>query len=151
VDSIWLPVAIVLDPFVRPDKAGAIIAGLSLVGLVLSYAVLVLWPTLRSGRDVDPERLAWIAVVVLVFWSRLRSPQYAIWLLPVFALYVPDVRLLLFMFVGDAVTFLAVFGFRGTARDVVGPEAIPFYAAILAGVLIRQIAVALLLIRARSS
>src|SRR5207237_8843332 len=96
VDSIWLPVAIVLDPFVRPDKAGAIIAGLSLVGLVLSYAVLVLWPTLRSGRDVDPERLAWIAVVVLVCWSRLRSPQYAIWLLPVFALYVPDVRLLLF-------------------------------------------------------
>jgi hypothetical protein len=126
-----------------------LIAWLSLGGLVATYLWLVVRPALRPGAD--PERLAWIAVAILLFWTRLRSPQYAIWLLPIFALYVPDVRLLLFMFVGDLVTFLAIFALRGETRDVLGYEAVPFYLAILAGVVIRQIAVARLLLRARAS
>ena len=149
VDSIWLPVAMALDLFVRPDQIGSIVTAISVGGLVITYALLVLWPALRSNPDA--ERLSWVAVAVLVFWTRLRSPQYAIWLLPVFALYVPDWRLLLFMFVGDALTFLAIFGFRGTSREVLGPEAMPFYAAIIAGVLIRQAAMTWLVIRARAS
>jgi hypothetical protein len=149
VDSIWLPVAMLLDLFVRADETAPLIAWLSLAGLVTTYLWLVVRPALRPGAD--PERLAWIAVVVLLFWTRLRSPQYAIWLLPVFALYVPDVRLLLFMFVGDLVTFLAIFALRGETRDVLGAEAVPFYLVIVAGVLIRQIAVARLLLRARAS
>jgi hypothetical protein len=149
VDSIWLPVAMLLDLFVRADEAAPLIAWLSLGGLVATYLWLVVRPALRPGAD--PERLAWIAVAILLFWTRLRSPQYAIWLLPIFALYVPDVRLLLFMFVGDLVTFLAIFALRGETRDVLGYEAVPFYLAILAGVVIRQIAVARLLLRARAS
>jgi hypothetical protein len=122
VDSIWLPVAMLLDLFVRADEAAPLIAWLSLGGLVATY-----------------------------LWLVVRPPQYAIWLLPIFALYVPDVRLLLFMFVGDLVTFLAIFALRGETRDVLGYEAVPFYLAILAGVVIRQIAVARLLLRARAS
>jgi hypothetical protein len=66
-------------------------------------------------------------------------------------LYVPDVRLLLFMLTGDLVTFLAVFGLRGVTRDVLGPEVVPFYLAMAGGAVIRQIAVAWLLVRARAS
>ena len=149
VDSIWFPVALLLDAVVRPDVADGIIAAVSLAGLVATYAVLVLRPALRPGAD--PERLAWLAVAVLVFWTRLRSPQYAIWLLPAFALYVPDVRLLAFMFVGDAITFLAVFALRGVPRELLAPETIPLYAAIVFGVLVRQVAVLRLIIRARAA
>jgi glycosyl transferase family 87 len=148
VDSVWLPVAMLLDLFVRPDRAAPIISVLSLGGLIATYAWLVLRPALRRGADA--ERLAWVATGLLVFWTRLRSPQYAIWLLPIFALYVPEARLLLFMFIGDAVTYVSVFALRGTSRDVLAPEAVPFYMAILAGVLIRQVAVARLLLRARA-
>jgi hypothetical protein len=62
---------------------------------------------------------------------------------------VPDARLLLAMLVGDAVTFAAVFGLRGAPRELLGPEALPFYAAIVFGVIVRQVAVARLLLRAR--
>lgn len=147
VDSIWFPVAALLDLAVRPDVADRLITALSVIGLAITYVVVVLLPALRTGADA--ERLAWLAVAVVVFWTRLRSPQYAIWLLPVFALYVPDFRLLAFMLVGDVVTFLAVFGLRGTPRDVVGPESLPFYAAIGIGVIVRQIAVMRLILRAR--
>ena len=147
VDSIWFPVALLLDLVVRPEVADGLIAALSVFGLAITYAVLVLRPALRAGADA--ERLAWVAVAVLVFWTRLRSPQYAIWLLPLFALYVPDVRLLAFMLVGDVVAYLAVFGLRGVPRDLLGPEALPFYAAIAFGVIVRQIAVMRLIVRAR--
>jgi hypothetical protein len=147
VDSMWFPVAILLDTALRPDAADTFIAALSVGGLTLSYAWLVLRPALRSGADA--ERLAWLGVAMLVFWTRLRSPQYAIWLLPLFALYVPDARLLLAMLVGDAVTFAAVFGLRGAPRELLGPEALPFYAAIVFGVIVRQVAVARVLLRAR--
>jgi len=147
VDSIWFPFAALLDLAVPPNAADALIAALSVVGLAITYVALVLRPALRSGAD--PERLAWLAVAILVFWTRLRSPQYVIWLLPLFALYVPDVRLLLFMLVGDLTTFLAVFGLRGAPRDLLGPGALPFYAAIVIGVVIRQLAVMRLIVRAR--
>jgi len=147
VDSIWLPVAMLLDLVTTPARADQVISALSIGGLVLSYLVLVIRPAFRRGAD--PERLVWIAVAALLFWTRLRSTQYAIWLLPIFVLYVPDPRLLLFMFAGDLVTFLAVFGLRGVTRDVLGPEAVPFYLAMSGGAVIRQIAVAWLLVRAR--
>ena len=147
VDSIWFPVAGLLDLAVRPDVADSIIAATSVVGFAITYVFVVLRPAFRAGADV--ERLAWLAVAVLVFWTRLRSPQYVIWLLPLFALYVPDVGLLAFMLVGDVVTFLAVFGLRGTPRDLLGPEALPFYAAIGIGVIVRQVAVLRLILRAR--
>ena len=147
VDSIWFPFALLLDLAVPPNTADALIAAVSVIGLAITYVALVVRPALRSGAD--PERLAWLGVAILVFWTRLRSPQYVIWLLPLFALYVPDVRLLLFMFVGDATTFLAVFGLRGTPRDLLGAEALPFYAAIVIGVLVRQFAVMRLIVRAR--
>ncbi len=145
VDSIWLPVAMLLDPFLAPPAADRVITLVSLAGLAVSYVLLVLRPAFRGA---DAQRLAWLAVAVLVFWTRLRSSQYAIWLLPVFALYVPDVPLLLFMFVGDVTAFVAVFLLHGAPRDLLGPDALPFYAAIAFGVIVRQIAVMRLIVAA---
>lgn len=138
IDSIWFPVAILLAPFLTPELNDRVISGVSLLGLAVTYAVLVLRP---AARGADPQRLMWLSVAILVFWTRLRSSQYAIWLLPMFALYVPDARLLAFMFVGDAVSFFGVFALRGEPRDVLSPDALPYLAAIIVGVIVRQIAV----------
>jgi hypothetical protein len=146
LDSIWFPVAIVLDPIMAPSVADAVISLVSIAGLGLTYAVVVLRP---AWRGADPERLLWLGIAVVLLWSRLRSPQYAIWLLPLFALYVPDVRLLLFMFLGDVVSYVTIFLLRGTPRDPFAAETLPFYALIVFGVVIRQVAVVLLLVRAR--
>jgi hypothetical protein len=146
VDSIWLPVAIALDPLVGAGLADALIAAASVGGIAVTYALLIVRP---AWRGADPERLLWIAVAIVVLWTRLRSPQYAIWLLPLFALYVPDVRLLLFMLLGDLVTYVSVFALRGTPRDLLAPELLPLYALIVFGVVVRQVAVVLLLLRAR--
>jgi hypothetical protein len=147
VDSIWLPVAMALDPLVAPSVADALIAVASVAGLAITYVLLILRP---AWRGADPERLLWLAVAVLVLWTRLRSPQYAIWLLPLFALYVPDVRLLLFMLVGDVVAYVSVFALRGMPRDLLAPDTLPLYALIVFGVLVRQIAVIRLVLRARA-
>jgi uncharacterized membrane protein len=148
VDSIWFPLAIALDPLFPPAVADTLLYWVSLVGLVASYAVLVLRP---ASRGEGAERLVWLAVALLVFWTRLRSPQYAIWLLPIFVLFVPDARLLGFMFIGDLAAFVAVFLLRGVARDPGAVDSLALYGTIVFGVVVRQVAVALLITRLRAA
>lgn len=148
VDSIWFPVAMALDLVLDPARADIVIAIVTIVGLVASYLWLAVLP---STRTRSPDRLVWLGVAAVVFWTRLRSPQYAIWLLPLFAGWVPDVRLLALMSIGDALSYVGVFGLRGAPRDLLGLDALPFYGAIVIGVLVRQLAVLILILRARAA
>ena len=146
LDSIWLPIAVGLGAFLDPSTIDRLVTGVSLLGLAITYAWLVLRP---AWRGADPVWVGWIGVCAVLVWTRLYSPQYAIWLLPVFALYVPRPGLLGFMFVGDAVVFGAIFGFKGLGLRVADPDALPLIGLLIIGVIVRHVALVLLLVRAR--
>jgi len=146
LDSIWLPVAVALGAWLDQATVGRIVTAVSLLGLGISYLALVVRPAVRGA---DPLWAAWIGVCAVLLWTRLYSPQYAIWLLPVFALYAPRPGLLAFMFVGDALTFGTIFGLRGFGLHLEDPAALPFLGLMIVGVIVRHVAVVLLLIRAR--
>lgn len=145
LDSIWLPFAIGLGAFLDQATINRIVTAVSLVGLAASYVWLVLRPALRGA---DPVWAGWIGVCAVLIWTRLYSPQYAIWVLPVFALYVPRPGLLAFMFVGDALVFGTIFGLHGLGLRVDDPAALPLLGLMVVGVVVRHIALVLLLIRA---
>jgi len=138
IDSIWLPVALVLRGVASDVTVDRAISAISLGGVAVSYVLLVLRPSLRGA---DAMRLGWLGVCVLLLWTRLHSVQYAIWLLPVFALYVPRYRLFALMILGDVLVYLAVTPFNGLAMAASSAEAAPFVAAIAAGVIVRHAAV----------
>ena len=137
IDSIWFAAAVTLGPFLSLGALDTLVTGVSIIGLALSYFVWVLLPAYRGK---DPEQAAWLGVALLVFWTRLRSVQYAMWLLPLFALYVRDARLMWAMFVGDAAAFAGVFLLRGAPSEAPAPDAYTLYGLILFGVVVRQLA-----------
>ena len=142
-DSIWLPVSLLLGALTGPQAAERLIVAGSLIGAVATYAIVVVRPALRGA---DPARLGWIAVVVLLLWTRLYSVQYAIWLLPVFALFVPRIAVFALMTAGDVLVYAAVFG-RTAGLALGDPAALPFVIAMIAGVVVRHGALVLLLIQ----
>jgi hypothetical protein len=146
LDSIWLPIAVALGAFLDASTIDRVVTGVSLLGLAITYAWLVLRP---AWRGADPVLVGWIGVCAVLVWTRLYSPQYAIWLLPVFALYVPRPGLLGFMFVGDAVVFGAIFGLKGLGLRVADPDALPLIGLMIIGVIVRHVALVLLVVRAR--
>ena len=148
LDSVWLPFAIVLGGFFDQGTVDRIVDLVSLLGLAATYGALVVRPALR-GRD--PVRAGWVAVCAVLLWTRLYSPQYALWLLPVFALYVPRPGLLGFMFVGDALAFGTIFGLRGLGLNVEDPLALWVLGLMVIGVVVRHVALVLLLIAAQGS
>ena len=147
-DSIWLPVSLGLSTFAGPEATERLIVVGSFVGAVVTYALIVLRPALR-GRD--PAQLGWIAVVVLLLWTRLYSVQYAIWLLPVFVLFVPRLAPFALMTAGDVLVYGSVFGRTSAGLQLVDPAALPFIITMIAGVLLRHAALVVVLIAARRS
>ena len=145
LDSIWLAVAVGLGGSLEQPTIDRIIITVSLLGLTVSYLALVIRPVLRGA---DPVWAGWMGVAVVLVWTRLYSPQYAIWLLPVFALYAPRPGLLAFMFVGDALTFGTIFGLRGLGLRIDNPLALPLLGLMVVGVVVRHAALVLLLLSA---
>ncbi len=143
VDSIWYPVSLALSSLVDAANVDRIEIVASLAGLILSYVLLVLIPALRGD---DPVRRSWIAVCLVLLWSRLYSPQYSIWLLPIFALYVPRLAPFAMLTVGDGLTFFSLFLLRGQGLSPDDPAALPLVGTMLAGVIIRHAAVLVLLV-----
>lgn len=83
-DSIWrLGHSLVAGLGV--PAAPAVIVAVTALGLVLTYLVVVL-P--RAARAADPALGIGLAVLVLLLWSRLYSPQFSLWWLP-FATLLP--------------------------------------------------------------
>ena len=144
LDSIWTPFALMLGTTLDPVTIDRAVIAVSIAGLVASYGLLVIAPVLR-GRD--PNQHAWIGVCLVLLWTRLYSPQYAIWLLPVFALYVPRPGLLAFMALADALTFFTIFGLGETAPSFDDPVKLLMIAGLLIGVIARHAALVLLTLR----
>lgn len=81
VDSIW-GIIRELALATGHDLTGWIVP-ISLLGAGVTYLILVV-P--RAIRAADPVVGFALATVTLLFWSRLYSPQYSLWLLPFFVL-----------------------------------------------------------------
>jgi hypothetical protein len=94
-----------LGAFGVSDTAGAILL-ITFVGLIATYVLRVV-P--RAVRASDPAVAFLLATVALLFWSRLYSPQYSLWLLPFFVLLPLGGRLFALLCVADAGVFFTIY------------------------------------------
>lgn len=86
------------------DDAGRILTAITLVGLVATYAFGVL-P--RSGAR-DPLHAPALGLVALMLWTRLYSPQYSLWLLPLLA-FTGAGSAYAMLTAGDLIVFATIF------------------------------------------
>lgn len=85
--------------------ADQVVLAISLAGLGLTYLVGVL-PRARHRDAAVPVALA---VIALLLWSRLYSPQFSLWILPFFTLLALTSRLFALLAVADVLVFLTIF------------------------------------------
>lgn len=137
LETIWLPVRLVLDQALEAAAREQVVAVVSGLGMAASYLWWVVRPAVRGA---DPVPLFFRAVVVILLWTQLYSPQYSIWLLPIFVLLVPRRDVFLLLVTGDVLVWLTAFPLS------VEPSG-PLLAGLLAGVLLRHCAIVLLLAR----
>jgi hypothetical protein len=103
-DSIWtLPALLLAQAGIDP---GTPILVLTFTGMAATYFALVL-P--RARRAADPVIGLALAVVTILLWNRFYSPQYAIWLLPFFALLPLRGRTFALLTAADLGVFFTIF------------------------------------------
>lgn len=135
LETVWLPVRAALDLAGGGIAVDGIVAVVSGIGMAASYLWWIIRPALRGA---DPVPLFWRAVVVILLWTQLYSPQYSVWLLPIFVLQVPRRDVFLLLVAGDLLVWLCAFPLAVEVSD-------PLIAGLLAGVLLRHAALVLLL------
>jgi len=82
------------------------VGAMSVIGLFATY----LFGVLPQGRRVrDPAVGAGLAVVAVLLWSRLFSPQYTLWMLPFFVLLGLPRRLFVALSLVDVLVFLTIY------------------------------------------
>lgn len=116
------------------DPAG-VLAVVTAVGLAATYLVLVL-PAAR--RSPDPAASVGLAVVAVLVWSRLYSPQFSLWVLPFFALCDLPRRGLLLLVFADVAVFLTVYPLTLVPWTADDPAAGMLAAALAAAVAARH-------------
>ena len=138
LDSPWGLLARLLDTLGVP-AAGAIVTGLTLAGLAITYLTAVL----PRARASDAAAALGLAVVTTLLWSRLYSPQYSLWLLPLFALLPLAARRFALLAAGDVLVFATISPLtlvRWAPGDV---RASALLGALVAGVALRHCALVL--------
>ena len=112
-DSLWYIAArhlgFVWDP--------GIVNGLALATFILAGVGLWFW----AGRRLPTSRLwtfGFPLLVVFLLTSKVYSPQYGLWLLPWFALALPDLRWFVAFQVADIAVFVTRFLFFARLQDV---------------------------------
>ncbi|MGH2378657.1 MAG: glycosyltransferase 87 family protein [Candidatus Limnocylindria bacterium] len=104
-DSVWGIALAGLDGIGVP-QAATIVAAVSFTGLTVTYLRGVV-PAAR--RAPDPAVGALLAIVAVLLWSRLYSPQFSLWVLPLFALAGVGVRRYALLSVADVIVFVTAF------------------------------------------
>lgn len=105
IDSVWGLLERVLVGL-GVAAPSVVIVVVTLSGLCATFAVLVL-P--RAARTADPAAGFCLATIALLFWTRLYSPQYSLWLLPFFVLLGIDRRRFLLLTVADLGVFFTIY------------------------------------------
>lgn len=103
-DSLWGMVSAILTGIGMP--AAPIIAVVTTAGLLATYARFAL-PAARA--TTDPATPAAIAVITLLVWSRLYSPQFSLWVLPFFAIAGLPLRAFVLLTMADFGVFVTVY------------------------------------------
>jgi hypothetical protein len=95
---------------------------INVVSLLLFVAwVVVIW-VVKARRDPGFARwtLGFPILVVFLLTNKVYSPQFSLWLLPWFALALPNLRLFIAFETIDVVVFLTEFGWLGAANGLEG-------------------------------
>ena len=134
-DSPWGLLTRVLDA-AGIAQSQEIVVSITLVGLAATYLLAVL----PRARSADPAIPFGLAVVTTLIWSRLYSPQYSLWLLPLFVLLPLGGRLFALLTVADVVVFFTVYPLTLVHWAPDDARAALLLAAVVAGVLLRLVA-----------
>lgn len=143
-DSLWGVVASALTGFGIDPQAPVLLVTLG--GLAISYAAVVL-PA--SARSRDPAIPVALAMLTLLLWSRLYSPQFSLWALPFFALLPLPGRALGLLIAADIAVFLTVYPLTLHEWDAGDPVRGALFAALAAAIVARHAALLLAWIAAR--
>ncbi|HEX2089477.1 MAG TPA: glycosyltransferase 87 family protein [Actinomycetota bacterium] len=94
-----------------------LINGLSLVAFA-AVAAVAWWARRRRTPDFPRWTLAFALIVAFLLTNKVYSAQYSLWLLPWFALALPNVRLFVAFEITDIAVFVTQFSWFGTlSRD----------------------------------
>ncbi len=143
LDSAWGIVERLLAVLGVPDSAGAILV-ITFVGLIATYVLRVV-P--RGLHATDPAVAFFLATLALLFWSRLYSPQYSLWLLPFFVLLPLGARLFVLLCAADIGVFFTIYPLTLVQRGADDQVGLMLLSALAAFVVLRH-AVLLLMWRA---
>ncbi|HEX2025718.1 MAG TPA: glycosyltransferase 87 family protein [Actinomycetota bacterium] len=120
-DSVWFFVARHLDFTWDLAALNALTAG------AFAAAVVVVWVLARRRRPrFPPWTFGFPLLVAFLLTGKVYSPQYGLWLLPWFALTLPNLRLFVAFELADIAVFVTRFQFFAGYADV-GPG-LPFWA-----------------------
>ena len=133
-DSIW---GLVLAELAGMGIAGAdgVIAAVSAAGLIGMYA----WALVRT-RGSDLARSSALALIAVLLWTRLYSPQYSLWLVPFFALGALPLRAFALLTLADVIVFLTVYPLTLVRWDPADSAQSLLFGALAAGIVLRHIA-----------
>lgn len=134
-DSFWGLMAKALDGLGIPSAPLILIV--TVIGLAVTYVVIVI-PAARATND--PAVPIALAVVTLLLWARLYSPQYSLWVLPFFALAPIPLRWYVLLTLADVSVFLSVYPL-GLVRwpSPTDPLGTTLFAVLAAAVALRQL------------
>jgi hypothetical protein len=110
-----------------------LIVAISLIGLAATYVLGVL----PRARAADPAVPFGLAVVATLLWSRLYSPQYSLWVLPLFVLLPLSGRLFAVLAAGDLIVFFTVYPLTLVRWSPNDGAAAALLGALAAGVVLR--------------
>lgn len=113
-------------------QADGIVLGITLVGLVVTYAV-----ALRYAR-VEPAVAFGLAVLAVMLWTRRYSPQYSLWILPTLVLAPIPGRTIALLAFADMLVFLTVSPLTLVSRSGTEPIDIALLGALAAAVVLRH-------------
>jgi hypothetical protein len=135
LDSLW---GLVERALVVAGLPPVFVLGFTLAGLAATYGFHVL-P--RARRAADPAVGFALATIVLLFWSRLYSPQYSLWILPFFALLPIGGRAFALLSVADVGVFFTIYPLTLVRRGGDDAASVALLGALAAFVVLRQVAI----------
>jgi uncharacterized membrane protein len=99
----------------RPQCGGGHIQLLNLLSIsVFSIGSIFVWQLKRARSSNFPRwTFCFPLVILFLLTNKVYSPQYSLWLLPWFALVLPDVRLFVLFELADVAVFFSEFSFLG--------------------------------------
>jgi hypothetical protein len=136
IDSVWGILERALAA-TGVSSTSLVILAFSMGGLALTYLFHVVPVALRAK---DPAVGFALATVVLLFWSRLYSPQYSLWLLPFYALIPLRRSSFVVLTVADIGVFFTIYPLTLVPRSTSDPGSAALLGALAAFVVLRHVA-----------